>query len=48
MNYRSTSAVVARSQRMGLKLPKTELLIQHAIRPCLAKTPIASPGWSYV
>jgi hypothetical protein len=34
--------------RMGIKLPKTELLIQQGIRSCLAKKPIVSAGWSYV
>ncbi len=34
--------------RMGMDLPKTKLLIEQAIRPCLAKKPIVSPGMSYV
>ena len=34
--------------RMGINLPNTQLLIQQAIRPCLEKTPVVSPGFSYV
>jgi hypothetical protein len=34
--------------RMGMELPKTRLLIEQTIRPCLKKEPIISLGWSYV
>lgn len=34
--------------RMGMELPKTRLLIEQAIRPCLAKKPNISAGWSSV
>jgi hypothetical protein len=34
--------------RMGMELPKTRLLLEQAIRPCLKKKPVISPGWSYV
>jgi hypothetical protein len=34
--------------RMGIDLPKTRMLIQQAIRPCLTKTPVISSGWTYL
>jgi hypothetical protein len=34
--------------RMGMDLPKTKLLLETAIRPCVKKEPIVSTGWSYV
>jgi len=34
--------------RMGLELPNTKALIEQGVRPSLAKTPVTSPGWSYV
>ena len=34
--------------RLGMELPRTKELIAKAIRPCLAKKPNISPGWSTV
>jgi hypothetical protein len=34
--------------RMGMDLPRTRLLIEKSIRPCLTKKPRIAPGWSTV
>lgn len=34
--------------RMGMDLPNTRKLIDMAIRPCVTKRNVESPGWSYV